>query len=76
MNYCRYHLEFPHLGRNLRDFVNGRLASGRPMLYTDFLRQHYPEALAQMRGPGDIRVWRHLAAFLTGAAPDAVFPDV
>ena len=74
-DYCVYHAEFPHLGRNLRDFAIERLAAGRPLLYTDFMRQCYPEALAQTRGPGDIRIWRRLAAFYTGAVPETIFPD-
>ena len=74
-DYCLSHNEFPNLGRNLRDFAKERLASGQPVLYADFLREFYPEALAQQRGPGDIRVWRRLAAFFTGTAPEAIFPD-
>ena len=74
-DYCIYHYEFPHIGRNLRDCATERLAAGRPVLYTEFLRQYYPDALGKMRGP-DVRGWRRLAAYFTGAAPENFFPDV
>ena len=74
--YCLRHCEFPHLGRNLRDFVSEPLASGQPALYAEFVRRYYPNARPDISGSRRLAAYlRHLAAHFMGAELGSLFPE-
>ena len=73
--YCRFHSDFPDLGRNLREFARQCVETGRPVRLADFLAQYYPAARSKVSG-AHIAGWRRLAAYFTGAEPEKFFTDI